>query len=90
MSEIRKIAAILVADVVGQPACGHRRGSNPVAPQGAAQRSDRPRHRRASRAHRQAHRRRQPRRVPSVVDAVRCAVEVQSGMIERNAGVPPD
>ena len=26
----------------------------------------------------------------SVVDAVRCAIEVQSGMIERNAGVPPE
>ena len=26
----------------------------------------------------------------SVVDAVRCAVEVQQGLIERNAGVPPD
>jgi adenylate cyclase len=26
----------------------------------------------------------------SVVDAVRCAVEVQSGMVERNAGVPED
>jgi TolB-like protein/class 3 adenylate cyclase len=26
----------------------------------------------------------------SVVDAVRCAIEVQSGMVERNAGVPPD
>src|SRR5919204_5861832 len=26
----------------------------------------------------------------SVVDAVRCAVEVQSGMVERNAGLPPD
>jgi Adenylate and Guanylate cyclase catalytic domain len=26
----------------------------------------------------------------SVVDAVRCAVEVQSGMIERNAGLPPE
>src|SRR5271156_6311200 len=25
----------------------------------------------------------------SVVDAVRCAVEVQNAMIERNAGVPP-
>src|SRR6185295_1503285 len=24
----------------------------------------------------------------SVVDAVRCAIEVQSGMVERNAGVP--
>lgn len=26
----------------------------------------------------------------SVVDAVRCAVEVQNAMLERNAGVPPD
>ena len=26
----------------------------------------------------------------SVVDAVRCALEVQNGMIERNAGLPPD
>jgi adenylate cyclase len=26
----------------------------------------------------------------SVVDAVRCAIEVQNGMIERNGGVPPD
>src|SRR5712675_1803010 len=26
----------------------------------------------------------------SVVDAVRCAVEVQNGMVERNAGVPPE
>ena len=25
----------------------------------------------------------------SVVDAVRCALEVQSGMVERNAGLPP-
>src|SRR5271156_983398 len=25
-----------------------------------------------------------------VVDAVRCAIEVQSGLIERNAGVPAD
>ena len=25
----------------------------------------------------------------SVVDAVRCAIEVQHGMIERNAGLPP-
>ena len=26
----------------------------------------------------------------SVVDAVRCAVEVQNGMVERNAGLPPE
>jgi adenylate cyclase len=27
---------------------------------------------------------------PSVVDAVRCAVEVQRGMAERNAANPPE
>jgi len=27
---------------------------------------------------------------PSVVDAVRCAVEVQRGMAARNAGIPPE
>src|SRR5271166_2301112 len=26
----------------------------------------------------------------SVVDAVRCAIEVQNGMVDRNAGLPPD
>jgi adenylate cyclase len=26
----------------------------------------------------------------SVVDAVRCAIEVQNGMAERNAGLPPE
>ena len=26
----------------------------------------------------------------SVVDAVRCAIEMQNGMIERNAGLPPE
>src|SRR6202008_1385262 len=26
----------------------------------------------------------------SVVDAARCAIEVQSGLVERNAGVSPD
>jgi adenylate cyclase len=26
----------------------------------------------------------------SVVDAVRCAIEVQNGMVERNAGLPPE
>ena len=26
----------------------------------------------------------------SVIDAVRCALEVQSGMVERNAGLPPE
>src|SRR5438270_11445059 len=26
----------------------------------------------------------------SVVDAVRCAIEIQNSMVDRNAGVPPD
>src|SRR5947209_19377351 len=26
----------------------------------------------------------------SVVDAVRCAIEIQNGMAERNAGLPPE
>jgi adenylate cyclase len=26
----------------------------------------------------------------SVVDAVRCAIEAQNGMVERNAGLPPE
>ena len=26
----------------------------------------------------------------SVVDAVRCAIEVQNGMVERNVGLPPE
>ena len=26
----------------------------------------------------------------SAVDAVRCAIEVQSGLVERNAGLPPE
>jgi Transposase IS116/IS110/IS902 family len=26
----------------------------------------------------------------SVVDAVRCAIEVQNGMVDRNAGLPPE
>jgi class 3 adenylate cyclase len=26
----------------------------------------------------------------SVVEAVRCAIEVQNGMVERNAGLPPE
>jgi adenylate cyclase len=26
----------------------------------------------------------------SVVDTVRCAIEIQNGMVERNAGLPPE
>ena len=91
MSETRKLAAILVADVVGysQLAGVHEkrrlarlRGlrSDLIDPAIAA------------------HNGRIVKRTGdgsiiefrSVVDAVRCAIEVQAELIERNAGVPPE
>ena len=88
MSETRKLAAILVSDIVGySPACRSGRGPHPGAAADAAQRPDRSDHRRASRPGRQAHRRRSIVEFRSVVDAVHCAIEVQRAMVERNAGV---
>src|ERR1700684_1515991 len=89
MSQTRKIAAILVADVVGYSRL-------------AAADEDRTLSRlRGLRSDLidpalGAHRGRIIKRTGdgsliefrSVVDAVRCAIEVQSGMVERNAGVP--
>ena len=91
MSETRKIEAILVADVVGYSrlasadedrTLSRLRGlrSDLIDPAIAA------------------HRGRIVKRTGdgsliefrSVVDAVRCAIEVQQGLIERNAGVPED
>ena len=91
MSETRKIAAILVADVVGYSrlagadedrTLARLRGlrSDLIDPAIAA------------------HHGRIVKRTGdgsliefrSVVDAVRCAIEVQNGLIERNAGVPPE
>ena len=91
MSETRKIAAILVADVVGysrlagadeERTLARLRGlrSDLIDPAIAA------------------HRGRIVKRTGdgsliefrSVVDAVRCAIEVQNGLVERNAGVPDD
>ena len=91
MSETRKIAAILVADIVGYSRLAgadedrilsRLRGlrSDLVDPAVAA------------------HHGRVVKRAGdgiliefrSVVDAVRCAIEVQSGLVERNAGVPTD
>ena len=91
MSETRKLAAILVSDVVGYSrlagadedrTLARLRGlrSDLIDPAIAA------------------HRGRTVKRTGdgsiiefrSVVDAVRCAIEVQHGLIERNAGVPPD
>src|SRR5271170_1739529 len=91
MSETRKIAAILVADVVGysrlagvdeERTLSRLRGlrSDLFDPAIAA------------------HHGRIVKRTGdgsliefrSVVDAVRCAIEVQNGLIERNAGLPPE
>ena len=91
MSETRKIAAILVADVVGYSrlagadedrTLARLRGlrSDLIDPAVAA------------------HHGRVVKRTGdgiliefrSVVDAVRCAIEVQNGLVERNAGVPED
>ena len=91
MSETRKIAAILVADVVGYSrlagadedrTLSRLRGlrSDLIDPAIAA------------------HHGRVVKRTGdgiliefrSVVDAVRCAIEVQNGMAERNAGLPPE
>ena len=91
MSETRKLAAILVADVVGysrlagadeERTLARLRGlrSGLIDPAIAA------------------HRGRVVKRTGdgsiiefrSVVDAVRCAMEVQTGMVERNAGVQPE
>jgi len=67
------------------PARWRRRGSHDGPAPGAAQRPDRPDDRRAPWQCRQADRRRHPHRVRSMVDAVRCAVELQRGLDERNA-----
>jgi adenylate cyclase len=91
MNEIRKLAAILVSDVVGysrlagadeERTLSRLRGlrSDLIDPAIAA------------------HRGRIVKRTGdgsiiefrSAVDAVRCAIEVQSAMVERNAGVPPE
>src|SRR5262249_1993663 len=91
MSETRKLAAILVADVVGysrlagadeERTLARLRGlrSDLIGPAIAV------------------HHGRTVKRTGdgsiiefrSVVDAVRCAIEVQQGLVERNAGVPPE
>jgi adenylate cyclase len=91
MSETRKLAAILVADIVGysrlaggdeERTLARVRGlqSDLIDPTIAV------------------HRGRVVKRTGdgsivefrSVVDAVRCAIEMQTGLIERNAGVPPE
>jgi TolB-like protein/class 3 adenylate cyclase len=91
MSETRKLAAILVADVVGYSRlAGADEDRTLVRLRGL--RSD------LIDPAIAAHHGRIVKRTGdgsiiefrSVVDAVRCAIEVQTGMVERNAGVPED
>jgi adenylate cyclase len=91
MAETRKIAAILAADIVGY---GRLAGADEerILARLRALRSD------LIDPTIAVHRGRVVKRTGdglvvefrSVVDAVRCALEVQAAMVERNAGVPPD
>jgi adenylate cyclase len=91
MSETRKIAAILVADVVGYSRLAAADEDRTLA-RVRGLRGD------LNDSAVAAHRGRTVKRTGdgsivefrSVVDAVRCAVEVQNGMAERNAGLPPE
>ncbi len=91
MTETRKIAAILVADVVGYSRLAGADEDRTLA-RLRALRSD------LIDPTIAVHHGRVVKRTGdgsliefrSVVDAVRCAIEVQNGMVERNAGVPPE
>ena len=91
MAETRKIAAILVADVVGYSRLAGADEERTLA-RLRALRSD------LIDPAIAAHHGRIVKRTGdgsliefrSVVDAVRCAIEVQNGMVERNAGLPPE
>ena len=91
MAETRKLAAILVADVVGYSRLAGADEDRTLA-RLRALRSD------LIDPTIAAHHGRVVKRTGdgalvefrSVVDAVRCAIEVQNGMVERNAGLPPD
>src|SRR5215470_15161570 len=91
MGETRKLAAILVADVVGYSRLAGA-DEDRILARLRALRSD------LIDPTIALHRGRIVKRTGdgaivefrSVVDAVRCAIEVQNGMSERNAGVPPD
>lgn len=91
MSEARKIAAILAADVVGYSLLAGADEDRTLA-RLRALRSD------LIDPTIDVHHGRVVKRTGdgalvefrSVVDAVRCAIEVQNGMVERNAGLPPE
>ena len=91
MSESRKLAAILVADVVGYSRLAGA-DEDRILARLRALRSD------LIDPTIALHRGRVVKHTGdgsiiefrSVVDAVRCAIEVQTGMVERNAGLPPE
>ena len=91
MTETRKIAAILVADVVGYSRLAGVDEEGTLA-RLRALRGDLIDPAVASHHGRIVKRTGDGSLIEfrSVVDAVRCAVEVQTGMAERNAGVAPD
>src|SRR3954463_1607948 len=91
MSETRKIAAILAADVVGYSRLAGSDEHRTLA-RLRALRSDLIDPTIAVHAGRVVKRTGDGTLVElrSVVDAVRCAVEVQNAMLERNSGVSPD
>jgi adenylate cyclase len=91
MSETRKLAAILVADIVGYSRLAGA-DEDRILARLRTLRSD------LIEPILAVHRGRVVKRTGdgaivefrSVVDAVRCAIEVQNGLIERNAGLPPE
>jgi adenylate cyclase len=91
MSETRKIAAILVADVVGYSRLASADEDRTLA-RLRALRSDLIDPTIALHHGRVVKRTGDGSLIEfrSVVDAVRCAIEVQNGLIERNAGLPPE
>jgi adenylate cyclase len=91
MNETRKIAAILVADVVGYSRLTGADEDRTLA-RLRALRSDLIDPAIAVHHGRVVNRTGDGALVEfrSVVDAVRCALEVQNGMLERNAGLPPN
>ncbi|HZZ22859.1 MAG TPA: adenylate/guanylate cyclase domain-containing protein [Roseiarcus sp.] len=91
MSETRKIAAILVADVVGYSRLAGA-DEDRILARLRALRSDLIDPTIALHHGRIVKRTGDGSLVEfrSVVDAVRCAIEVQNGMVERNAGLPPE
>src|ERR1700741_2875611 len=91
MSETRKLAAILVADIVGYSRLAGA-DEDRILARLRALRSDLVDPAIAAHHGRVVKRTGDGNLVEfrSVVDAVRCAIEVQNGMVERNAGLPPE